>query len=67
MCDAQIQLSQSTELRVVFLMEAEGALHGDGVCDGSARKAGVASHITNKIIHKDYLGGSLLQPLSEVD
>lgn len=30
-CEAQIQLRQSTELRAVLLMEAEGALHSDGV------------------------------------
>lgn len=28
-CDAQIQLSQSTELRALLPMEAEGALHSD--------------------------------------
>lgn len=28
-CDAQIQLSQSTELHAVLLTEAEGALHCD--------------------------------------
>lgn len=29
-CDAQIQLGQSTELRAVLPLEVEGALHSDG-------------------------------------
>lgn len=66
MCDAQIQLSQSSELRAVLPMEAEGALHSDGVWDGSARKAGVAGDITDEFIRRDYLANLGGHPLSEV-